>query len=148
MKKNQRKTDYLRFVLVYQLILLISMLLIGFSVFCLVRKQNSEKQMHEMELISEKQMNYWNQQMNVISSYNTDCQYSKLYNGLYGAGYPQSYFDIQFDLKEKQKAFLFVEDIYFYDPGIGKVFSSKGMTDEKLFFSSQCQLSDDLFFFD
>lgn len=145
MKKNQRKTDYLRFMMVYQLILLISMLLISVSVFYLVRRQQSEKQIHEMQLISEKQADYWNKQMIVISAYNTDCRYSKLYNGIYGVGYPQSWFDIRFDLKEKQVPFPFADGIYFYDPNIEKVFSSNGVTGEELFFSSQCQLSDEVF---
>ncbi|PXX51477.1 AraC-like DNA-binding protein [Hungatella effluvii] len=143
MVKQQKNISFMQFIITYNIILLIPMMVISLSVFGLVRKQHYEKLVNEIYITMEKQVDYWKQQVSVITTYNTDFRYSKVYSR-YESDFPDSYLDIINDLKQKESLFPFVERIYFYNANLKKVFTSGGTMGETLFFSKQCRLDKNL----
>lgn len=142
--KERKHINYMQFIITYHIILLIPMVIISLSVFGLVKRQYHDKLVNEINITMEKQTDYWKQQFFVITAYNTDCRYSKVYSKWYEKEYPASYLDIITDLKQKEALFPFIEHIYFYNTEIKKVFSSAGTMNEKLFFTGQCRFDENL----
>ena len=74
---NSKRENYLSFIINYHIILLIPMLIVAFSTFFVVRQHNLERVMTEVELKTESQSKYWDQEMSVILLQYNDCRYSK-----------------------------------------------------------------------
>lgn len=140
MKKSQKSVNYFQFIINYHIILLIPMLIVSLSVFYLAKNQLFDRMKNEIRITSESQADYWQQQLSVISSYNSDCRYSKLYSEIKSREYPTSYLEIKDDLKQKESVFPFIDRLYFYDTAEKKVFSSSGIINEAQFFTFQCKL--------
>lgn len=146
MEKRDKNVSYLRFVITYNIVLLIPLLLVSFSVFYMVHRQHYKKIMDETVVSAERQADYFKQQMAVISAFNADCRYSKIYNRQYSEKPPVSYLEMAEDLKKKESTFPFVDSMYYYIcDGENKIISSGGTLTEELFFSRICRLDRNLF---
>lgn len=138
---NSKRENYLSFIINYHIILLIPMLIVAFSTFFVVRQHNLERVMTEVELKTESQSKYWNQEMSVILLQYNDCRYSKVYSpASYGLGFPVTYLDIMQDLRNKEGALPFVDKLYFYNMDEQKIFSSEGTYEEDIFFAGRCRM--------
>lgn len=140
-RTNGKQANYLSFIINYHIILLIPMLIVAFSTFFVVRQHNLERVMTEVELKTESQSKYWDQEMSVILLQYNDCRYSKVYSpASYGLGFPVTYLDIMQDLRNKEGALPFVDKLYFYNMDEQKIFSSEGTYEEDIFFSGRCRM--------
>lgn len=138
---NSKRENYLSFIINYHIILLIPMLIVAFSTFFVVRQHNLERVMTEVELKTESQSKYWDQEMSVILLQYNDCRYSKVYSpASYGLGFPVTYLDIMQDLRNKEGALHFVDKLYFYNMDEQKIFSSEGTYEEDIFFDGRCRM--------
>lgn len=138
---NSKRENYLSFIINYHIILLIPMLIVAFSTFFVVRQHNLERVMTEVELKTESQSKYWDQEMSVILLQYNDCRYSKIYSpASYGLGFPVTYLDIMQDLRNKEGALPFVDKLYFYNMDEQKIFSSEGTYEEDIFFAGRCRM--------
>lgn len=138
---NSKRENYLSFIINYHIILLIPMLIVAFSTFFVVRQHNLERVMTEVELKTESQSKYWDQEMSVIFLQYNDCRYSKVYSpASYGLGFPVTYLDIMQDLRNKEGALPFVDKLYFYNMDEQKIFSSEGTYEEDIFFDGRCRM--------
>lgn len=138
---NSKRENYLSFIINYHIILLIPMLIVAFSTFFVVRQHNLERVMTEVELKTESQSKYWDQEMSVILLQYNDCRYSKVYSpASYGLGFPVTYLDIMQDLRNKEGALPFVDKLYFYNMDEQKIFSSEGTYEEDIFFAGRCRM--------
>lgn len=145
MEKRDKNISYLRFVITYNIVLLIPLLIVSFSVFYMVHRQHYRKIMDETAVSAERQADYFKQQIAVICAYNADCRYSKIYSRQYSANPPVSYLEIAEDLKKKESTFPFVDSMYYYFPDEErKVVSSGGTFTEDLFFSRICRMDRNL----
>lgn len=141
---NEKKTNYLSFVINYNIILLIPMLIVVLSTYFVVKEHNLQRVMTEAKLKTESQSKYWEQEMSVLSLHYNDCRYSKLYSPTYNPGFPVSYLDIMQDLKEKESVLPFVDRLYFCSREERRIFSSDGTYNEKFFFSGRCRMDEKL----
>lgn len=142
-RKNGKQENYLSFIINYHIILLIPMLIVAFSTFFVVRKHNLERVMAEVELKTESQCKYWNQEMSVILLHYDDCRYSKIYSPeSYGLGFPGTYLDMIQDLRDKEGVLPFVDKLYFYNMDEEKIFSSEGTYEDEFFFSGRCRMDE------
>lgn len=140
-RTNDKQANYLSFIINYHIILLIPMLIVAFSTFFVVRQHNLERVMTEVELKTESQSKYWDQEMSVILLHYNDCRYSKVYSpASYGLGFPVTYLDIMQDLRNKEGALPFVDKLYFYNMDEQKIFSSEGTYEEDIFFAGRCRM--------
>lgn len=140
-RTNGKQANYLSFIINYHIILLIPMLIVAFSTFFVVRQHNLERVMTEVELKTESQSKYWNQEMSVLLLHYNDCRYSKVYSpASYGLGFPVTYLDIMQDLRNKEGVLPFVDKLYFYNMDEQKIFSSEGTYEEDIFFSGRCRM--------
>lgn len=140
-RTNGKQANYLSFIINYHIILLIPMLIVAFSTFFVVRQHNLERVMTEVELKTESQSKYWDQEMSVLLLHYNDCRYSKVYSpASYGLGFPVTYLDIMQDLRNKEGALPFVDKLYFYNMDEQKIFSSEGTYEEDIFFSGRCRM--------
>lgn len=140
-RTNDKQANYLSFIINYHIILLIPMLIVAFSTFFVVRQHNLERVMTEVELKTESQSKYWDQEMSVILLQYNDCRYSKVYSpASYGLGFPVTYLDIMQDLRNKEGALPFVDKLYFYNMDEQKIFSSEGTYEEDIFFAGRCRM--------
>lgn len=138
---NSKQENYLSFIINYHIILLLPMLIVAFSTFFVVRQHNLERVMTEVELKTESQSKYWDQEMSVILLQYNDCRYSKVYSpASYGLGFPVTYLDIMQDLRNKEGALPFVDKLYFYNMDEQKIFSSEGTYEEDIFFAGRCRM--------
>lgn len=138
---NSKRENYLSFIINYHIILLIPMLIVAFSTLFVVRQHNLERVMTEVELKTESQSKYWDQEMSVILLQYNDCRYSKVYSpASYGLGFPVTYLDIMQDLRNKEGALPFVDKLYFYNMDEQKIFSSEGTYEEDIFFAGRCRM--------
>lgn len=138
---NSKRENYLSFIINYHIILLIPMLIVAFSTFFVVRQHNLERVMTEVELKTESQSKYWDQEMSVILLQYNDCRYSKVYSpASYGLRFPVTYLDIMQDLRNKEGALPFVDKLYFYNMDEQKIFSSEGTYEEDIFFAGRCRM--------
>lgn len=141
MKHGKKQENYLSFIINYHIILLIPMLIVAFSTFFTVKKYNLERVMTEVEMKTESQCKYWDQEMSVILLHYDDCRYSKVYSpASYGLGFPGSYLDIIQDLRNKEGVLPFVDKLYFYNMDEEKIFSSEGTYEDEFFFSGRCRM--------
>lgn len=102
MEKRDKNISYLRFVITYNIVLLIPLLIVSFSVFYMVHRQHYRKIMDETAVSAERQADYFKQQIAVICAYNADCRYSKIYSRQYSSNPPVSYLEIAEDLKRRK----------------------------------------------
>ena len=137
---NEKKTNYMSFVINYNIILLVPMLIVALSTFFVVREHNLQQVMAEVKLTTESQSKYWNQEMSVIFLHYNDCRYSKLYSPVYNPGAPVSSLEIMQDLKDKEGVLPFVDRLYFYSREDHRIFSSEGTYEEEFFFSGRCRM--------
>lgn len=110
----KKKAQYLRFVITYNLILLIPFLIINICTFNLFKKYQYEKVTDEAKMTFERQDDFLKQQMSVIRNFSDECRFNKIYNELYWDT-PNVYLDIEDDLKEQEDKIPFVDGIYLYD---------------------------------
>lgn len=82
MRKN-RKIKYIRFVITYNIVMMIPLVLISFSVLFLFHKQQQQKIKDEMSIVMERQEDFWRQQMSVVRAFTASCKYDKKYNERY-----------------------------------------------------------------
>lgn len=139
MRKN-RKVQYFRFVIAYNIVMMIPLLLISFSVLFLFHRQQQQKIRDEMSIVMERQEDFWKQQISVVRAFNASCKYDKKYNERYYA-VPESYLDIQKELSKQEENFPFVDGIYLYNKENGVVVSSGGNIREELFFTDICRMN-------
>lgn len=139
MRKN-RKVQYFRFVIAYNIVMMIPLLLISFSVLFLFHRQQQQKIRDEMSIVMERQEDFWKQQISVVRAFNASCKYDKKYNERYYA-VPESYLDIQKELSKQEENFPFVDGIYLYNKENGVVVSSGGNIREDLFFTEICRMN-------
>ena len=64
---NEKKTNYLSFVINYNIILLIPMLIVVLSTYFVVKEHNLQRVMTEAKLKTESQSKYWEQEMSVLA---------------------------------------------------------------------------------
>ena len=134
---ESRKIRYIRFAVTYNIVLLIPLLVISLSVLSLFFEQQHQKLDDEMQIVLERQNDFWSQQMSVIHAFNTFCKYDKKYNELY-SDVPMVYFDIWEELGKQEKNFPFADGIYLYDKKNEIVLTSGGNMTPELFFSEIC----------
>ena len=72
---ESRKIRYIRFAVTYNIVLLIPLLVISLSVLSLFFEQQHQKLDDEMQIVLERQNDFWSQQMSVIHAFNTFCKY-------------------------------------------------------------------------
>lgn len=140
----KKKAQYLRFVITYNLILLIPFLIINICTFNLFKKYQYEKVTDEAKMTFERQDDFLKQQMSVIRNFSDECRFNKIYNELYWDT-PNVYLDIEDDLKEQEDKIPFVDGIYLYDKENEIVLSSVGVFSEELFFDKICQTKTEIF---
>lgn len=140
----KKKAQYLRFVITYNLILLIPFLIINICTFNLFKKHQYEKVTDEAKMTFERQDDFLKQQMSVIRNFSDECRFNKIYNELYWDT-PNVYLDIEDDLKEQEDKIPFVDGIYLYDKENEIVLSSVGVFSEELFFDKICQTKTEIF---
>lgn len=137
---GNRKIQYFRFVIAYNVVMLIPLALISFCVLYLFHKQQQQKINDEMVIVMERQEDFWKQQMSVLRAFNAACKYDKKYNERYYA-VPESYLDIQKELSKQEESFPFVDGIYLYNKENGIVISSGGNIQKDLFFEEICKMN-------
>ena len=140
----KKKAQYLRFVITYNLILLIPFLIINICAFHLFKKHQYEKVTDEAKMTFERQDEFLKQQIAVIRKFSEECRFNKIYNELYWDT-PNVYLDIEKDLREQEDKIPFVDGIYLYDKKEKIVLSSVGSFSEELFFDEICQTSKGIF---
>ena len=140
----KRKTQYLKFVMTYNIILLIPFLIISVCVLDLFKKHQYEKVENEVKMTFERQDDFLKQQTTVIRDFGDKCRFNKIYNELYWDT-PNVYLDIEDDLKEQEDKIPFVDGIYLYDEKKEIVLSSVGLFSEELFFDKICQIETEIF---
>lgn len=145
MSKETKKIGYLRFVITYNIVLLIPLLIVGISIVLILYRQQYAEMMEEAAAAQERQADYLEQQLTVMEAYNLECRYSKLYNRGYGENFHSFYIDIVEDLMRKEEAFPFADGIYYYMKEEGRVISSQGLFTEELFFSNRCRMDVSVF---
>lgn len=143
MRKN-RKIKYIRFVITYNIVMMIPLVLISFSVLFLFHKQQQQKIKDEMSIVMERQEDFWRQQMSVVRAFTASCKYDKKYNERYSE-VPEVYFDIQQELSKQEENFHFADGIFLYDKEKGVVVSSSGNIKENLFFTNFCKMDPTVF---
>lgn len=143
MRKN-RKIKYIRFVITYNIVMMIPLVLISFSVLFLFHKQQQQKIKDEMSIVMELQEDFWRQQMSVVRAFTASCKYDKKYNERYSE-VPEVYFDIQQELSKQEENFPFADGIFLYDKEKGVVVSSSGNIKENLFFTNFCKMDPTVF---
>lgn len=141
--KKARKLNYIHFVITYNFVLLIPMIIVFCSVFIMEGRQQVQKIETMLRSYGEREEEYWHQQMSVVNFYNTECRYDKRYNSYYAEKPPGYFLDIETDLKQKEENFPFVENIYLYQPDRERVLSSGGLYEADYFFQSICMMERD-----
>lgn len=141
---ESRKIRYIRFVIAYNVVLLIPLLVISLSVLYLFYEQQRHKLNDEMKIVLERQNDFWSQQVSVIHAFNTFCKYDKKYNERY-SDVPIVYFDIWEELGKQEESFPFADGIYLYDKQNEIVLTSGGNVKPELFFSEICIMDRSVF---
>lgn len=132
------KTQYLKFVLTYNLILLIPLLIINLSVLDILKKYQYNKVSDEVQMTFERQDLFLKNEMLAIKNFADECKFNKIYNDLY-FDKPNVYFEIEENLKEQEKKSPFIDRVYMYDEQENTVFSSNGTFSSDLFFEEICR---------
>ena len=141
---ESRKIRYIRFVIAYNVVLLIPLLVISLSVLYLFYEQQRHKLNDEMKIVLERQNDFWSQQVSVIHAFNRFCKYDKKYNERY-SDVPIVYFDIWEELGKQEESFPFADGIYLYDKQNEIVLTSGGNVKPELFFSEICIMDRSVF---
>lgn len=141
---KMKKERYIWFVIAYNIVLLIPLLVISLSVMSLFIRQQSQKILDEAQLSLERQESFLKQQISVMRTFNMFCKYDKKYNELY-SDVPNVYLDIQEEFSRQEQNFPFADAIYLYDRGKDLVLTSKGNLTPELFFSSICRMDESVF---
>lgn len=140
----KRKSQYFKFVIVYNLILLILFLVVSLSVLNLFKQHQYEKVKDEAQMTFEREDDFFKHQITAIRNVSEQCRFNKLYNELY-VDTPNVYLDIGDNLKEQKDKIPVVDSIYLYDKKNRIVVSSVGVFSEELFFDKICKMETDIF---
>lgn len=138
---KSKREQYIRFVIAYNIVLLIPLVVISFSVLNLFKKQQYHKITDEAAMSLERQESFWKQQVSVIRTFNSFCKYDKKYNELY-SDVPKVYLDIQEEFSRQEQNFPFADAIYLYDEAKELVLTSKGNMRPDIFFASICRMDE------
>lgn len=133
--KVKNKTQYLKFVLTYNLILLIPLLIINLSVLGMLKKYQYNKVSDEVRMTFDRQDDFLKNEIFALKNYADECKFNKIYNDLYFDS-PSIYFDIEDNLKEQEMKSPFIDRVYMYDEKNGTVYSSSGTFSQELFFNN------------
>lgn len=133
--KVKNKTQYLKFVLTYNLILLIPLLIINISVLGMLKKYQYNKVSDEVRMTFDRQDDFLKNEIFALKNYADECKFNKIYNDLYFDS-PSIYFDIEDNLKEQEMKSPFIDRVYMYDEENGTVYSSNGTLSSELFFNN------------
>lgn len=133
--KVKNKTQYLKFVLTYNLILLIPLLIINLSVLGMLKKYQYNKVNDEVRMTFDRQDDFLKNEIFALKNYADECKFNKIYNDLYFDS-PSIYFDIEDNLKEQEMKSPFIDRVYMYDEKNGTVYSSSGTFSSELFFNN------------
>lgn len=133
--KVKNKTQYLKFVLTYNLILLIPLLIINLSVLGMLKKYQYNKVSDEVRMTFDRQDDFLKNEIFALKNYADECKFNKIYNDLYFDS-PSIYFDIEDNLKEQEMKSPFIDRVYMYDEKNGTVYSSSGTFSPELFFNN------------
>ena len=131
----KNKTQYLKFVLTYNLILLIPLLIINISVLGMLKKYQYNKVSDEVRMTFDRQDDFLKNEIFALKNYADECKFNKIYNDLYFDS-PSIYFDIEDNLKEQEMKSPFIDRVYMYDEKNGTVYSSSGTFSSELFFNN------------
>lgn len=131
----KNKTQYLKFVLTYNLILLIPLLIINLSVLGMLKKYQYNKVSDEVRMTFDRQDDFLKNEIFALKNYADECKFNKIYNDLYFDS-PSIYFDIEDNLKEQEMKSPFIDRVYMYDEKNGTVYSSSGTFSQELFFNN------------
>ena len=131
----KNKTQYLKFVLTYNLILLIPLLIINISVLGMLKKYQYNKVSDEVRMTFDRQDDFLKNEIFALKNYADECKFNKIYNDLYFDS-PSIYFDIEDNLKEQEMKSPFIDRVYMYDEENGTVYSSNGTLSSELFFNN------------
>ena len=131
----KNKTQYLKFVLTYNLILLIPLLIINLSVLGMLKKYQYNKVSDEVRMTFDRQDDFLKNEIFALKNYADECKFNKIYNDLYFDS-PSIYFDIEDNLKEQEMKSPFIDRVYMYDEENGTVYSSNGTLSSELFFNN------------
>ena len=131
----KNKTQYLKFVLTYNLILLIPLLIINLSVLGMLKKYQYNKVSDEVRMTFDRQDDFLKNEIFALKNYADECKFNKIYNDLYFDS-PSIYFDIEDNLKEQEMKSPFIDRVYMYDEKNGTVYSSSGTFSPELFFNN------------
>ena len=131
----KNKTQYLKFVLTYNLILLIPLLIINLSVLGMLKKYQYNKVSDEVWMTFDRQDDFLKNEIFALKNYADECKFNKIYNDLYFDS-PSIYFDIEDNLKEQEMKSPFIDRVYMYDEKNGTVYSSSGTFSSELFFNN------------
>lgn len=142
--KKHKRLHYMQFAVTYNILVLIPLAIICFSIMLMLNGQLEEKITDSMQELGRKEADFWSQQMKVVNSYMVDCRSSKIYNPGYSKGAPGYYVDIIEDLKKKEANFPFIEKICLYSRDNGWVLTSAGLYEESLFFTRICRVDSDI----
>ena len=88
-------------MITYNIVMIIPLVLINFSVLSLFYRQQQQKIKDEMSIVMERQGDFWRQQMSVVRAFTVSCKYDKKYNERYSE-VPNVYFDIQQELSKQE----------------------------------------------
>ena len=131
----KNKTQYLKFVLTYNLILLIPLLIINLSVLGMLKKYQYNKVSDEVRMTFDRQDDFLKNEIFALKNYADECKFNKIYNDLYFDSL-SIYFDIEDNLKEQEMKSPFIDRVYMYDEKNGTVYSSSGTFSSELFFNN------------
>ena len=131
----KNKTQYLKFVLTYNLILLIPLLIINLSVLGMLKKYQYNKVSDEVRMTFDRQDDFLKNEIFALKNYADECKFNKIYNDLYFDS-PSIYFDIEDNLKEQEMKSPFIDRVYMYGEKNGTVYSSSGTFSQELFFNN------------
>lgn len=141
---RSKRIQYFRFVLAYNIVMMVPIVVISLSVLFLLHKQQQQKITDEMSIVMERQVDFWGQQMSVVRAFNTSCKYDKKYNERY-YDVPEVYLDIQKELSKQEENLPLADSIYLYDKGKGLIISANGNIQEDLFFTEICRMDQSVF---
>lgn len=136
--KNEQKL-YKSFIISYNIVVLIPMLVISLFVVNIFWKQQISRADAEVAAIFKRQESCWEQWVFSIKAFNTSCKYDKKYHDQYMKNM-EYFYDICEELGKQAANAPFIDTISIYDRNREIVLTEGRKVTPELFFSSACKL--------
>lgn len=141
--KNEQKL-YKSFIISYNIVVLIPMLVISLFVVNIFWKQQVSRADAEVKAIFKRQESCWEQWIFSIKAFNTSCKYDKKYHDQYMKNM-EYFYDICEELGKQAANAPFIDTISIYDRNRDIVLTEGKKVTPELFFASACKLDPSVF---